>query len=106
MLGVLPRSFERVQRERLRRSRGRPERVVLADGPVPQAFRIGQRAWGVQFHPEVRRDQVLGWFATSPTLPRPLAELERELDEKLPAWQELGRRLARAFLRTAASLGA
>ena len=53
----------------------------------------------MQFHPEVRRDQVLGWFAEDePKLPKPLDELERELDEKLAAWQELGRRLCRAFL--------
>ena len=76
--------------------------VELAHGPVPQAFRLGERAWAVQFHPEVRRDQVLDWFRDDPALPRPLDELAQELDAKLPAWQELGRRLARAFLRTAA----
>ena len=30
-----------------------------------------------------------------------ISALETELDAKLPAWQELGRRLARAFLRFA-----
>ena len=66
------------------------------------AFRAGDRAWAVQFHPEVRRDQVLGWFAEDePGLPRPLAELEQELDENLEAWQELGARLCRAFLSNA-----
>ena len=33
-----------------------------------------------------------------PDLPRPLAELERELDEKLAVWQDHGRPLCRAFL--------
>jgi GMP synthase-like glutamine amidotransferase len=104
VLGALPRSFDAFNANGY--SFAWPARaVVLADGPVPQAFRIERRAWGVQFHPEVRRDQVLGWFRDEPTLPRTLAELERELDEKLPAWQELGRRLARAFLRTAAAFG-
>jgi GMP synthase (glutamine-hydrolysing) len=75
--------------------------VELARGPVVQAFRVG-RAWGVQFHPEVRGEQVLRWFsADGRRLPKPLAELERDLDEKLPAWQEHGRRLCRAFLRAA-----
>jgi GMP synthase (glutamine-hydrolysing) len=77
--------------------------IQLADGPVPQAFRIGRSAWAVQFHPEVRRDQVLGWFREELVLPRPLEEIERELDEKLGAWQELGRTLARAFLSAASS---
>jgi GMP synthase (glutamine-hydrolysing) len=76
--------------------------VQLARGPVPQAFRVGERAWAVQFHPEVRRDQVLAWFAADARrLPRPIAQIERELNEKLPHWQELGRRLCRAFLGAA-----
>jgi GMP synthase (glutamine-hydrolysing) len=102
VLGVLPRRFEALN------ANGRafdvpPDAVALADGPVAQAFRAGPSAWGVQFHPEVRQAQVLEWFrADGRELPRPLGELERELDEKLPAWQELGRRLGRAFVRAAA----
>ena len=41
--------------------------VDAGAGPVPQAFRAGERAWGVQFHPEVRRDQVLEWFREEPS---------------------------------------
>ena len=70
-------------------------------GPTPQAFRAGDTAWGVQFHPEVRHDQLLAWFRDDPTLDRPLSELEAELDEKLGAWQDLGRKLCRAFLAAA-----
>ncbi len=76
-----------------------PGAVQLADGPVPQAFRVGERAWGIQFHPEVRHDQVLGWWRVEAA--RPVAELEEALDEKLAGWQELGRRLCRAFLAAA-----
>jgi GMP synthase-like glutamine amidotransferase len=100
VLGALPRRFDALNANAYEFAW--PARAVaLADGPVPQAFRAGERAWAVQFHPEVRRDQVLGWFREEPAPPRPLDELEAELDEKLPAWQELGRRLARAFLHTA-----
>jgi GMP synthase (glutamine-hydrolysing) len=61
-----------------------------------------RRMWAVQFHPEVRRDQLLEWFEEDgPDLPRPLEELKREVDQKLPAWQDEGRRLCRAFLRAA-----
>jgi GMP synthase-like glutamine amidotransferase len=74
--------------------------IALADGPVPQAFRLGACAWGVQFHPEIRRDHVLTWFVDGST-PRTPDEIAAELDEKLPAWQELGRRLCRAYLATA-----
>lgn len=76
--------------------------VLLADSAVqPQAFRIGERAWAVQFHPEARRDQALGWFAGSENLPRPLPELERELDEKIAGWNRLGRTLCLGFLEAA-----
>jgi GMP synthase-like glutamine amidotransferase len=101
VLGVLPRRFEALNANGYAFSV--PDGAVqLARGPVPQAFRAGDRAWAVQFHPEVRRDQALGWFAADGRrLPKPLGELERELDAKLPAWQELGRRLCRAFLAAA-----
>ncbi len=67
--------------------------VELASSDVqPQAFRMGERAWAVQFHPEARRGQVLRWFELDgETLPRPLAELERELEAKIDGWHRLGR---------------
>jgi len=101
VLGVLPRRFEALNANghRFEVPNGA---VALATGPTPQAFRAHGAAWGVQFHPEVRRDQVLQWFAEEADLPRPLEELAAELDEKLAAWQEHGRRLCRAFLTAAA----
>ena len=71
----------------------------------PQAFRIGERAWAVQFHPEARRGQVLGWFEADgeERLPRPLAELERELEAKIDGWHRLGRSALPAFLDAAAA---
>jgi GMP synthase (glutamine-hydrolysing) len=100
VLGVLPRRFESFN------ANGYWFEVPgaateLATGPVPQAFRAGECAWAVQFHPEIRRDQVLEWFREEPELPRPIEELAAELDEKLPAWQEHGRALCRAFLAAA-----
>jgi GMP synthase (glutamine-hydrolysing) len=72
----------------------------LARGPVSQAFRLDDRAWAVQFHPEIRRGHVLQWFEGDWT-PRTPTELAVELDEKLATWQELGARLCRAFLAQA-----
>ena len=100
VLGVLPQRFEAFN------ANGYcfevPARAVqLASGPTPQAYRIDGSAWGVQFHPEVRRDQVLRWFESEPSLTRPLDELRAELDAKLATWQEHGRRLCRAFLAAA-----
>lgn len=102
VLGVLPARFEAMNANGYACSV--PEGATeLAHGPVLQAFRIGGRAWGVQFHPEVRLEQALAWFAAEEReLPRALAELEAELEAKLPAWQSHGRALCRAFLRAAA----
>jgi GMP synthase-like glutamine amidotransferase len=75
--------------------------VELATGPVPQAYRINGSAWGVQFHPEIRRDQVLQWFEGDENVTRTLDDLAAELDEKLDLWQTHGRALCRAFLAAA-----
>lgn len=104
VLGALPERFEALNANAFEFTVP-PGAELLAAAPFAQAFRAGERAWAVQFHPEVRRDQVLGWFAEDePRLPRPLAELETEVDAKLPVWQEHGRRLCRAFLAAAAVL--
>ena len=99
VLGVLPRRFEAFNANGY--TFAVPDgAALLARGPVPQAYRIGERAWAVQFHPEIRREHVLRWFERG-SRPRTREEIAAELDEKLPAWQELGRRLCRAFLRAA-----
>jgi GMP synthase (glutamine-hydrolysing) len=100
VLGALPRQF-RSYNQNAYAFEVPDTGVLLAEGPVAQAFRAGTSAWGVQFHPEVRRDQALSWW-TDEELPRPRAELAVELDAELDAWQEHGRRLCRAFLAVAA----
>jgi len=102
VLGALPRTFEALNANAFGFTVP-DEATTLATAAFAQAFRAGRCAWGVQFHPEVRHDQVLGWFREEASPPRPLEELEAELDRKLPAWQEHGRTLARGFLAAADS---
>ena len=75
--------------------------VELARSRVcTQAFRLGN-AWGVQFHPEVRAEQVEAWLSEDPedvTDPHALLEATRE---RIDGWNELGRRLCSAFLAAA-----
>jgi len=66
-----------------------------------QGFRIGSRAWGVQFHPEAHKEQVLAWWSDGRKLPRPIEELSEEMDAKMPHWHELGRKVCLAFLDAA-----
>jgi GMP synthase (glutamine-hydrolysing) len=98
VLGVLPPRFEAFNGNAYRFDFPK-DATPLATGPVPQAFRIGDLAWAVQFHPEIRRDHVMTWFESSP--PRPVEEIAAELDEKLPSWQVHGRALCRAFVAAA-----
>ena len=99
VLGVLPARFEAFNANAYMFTVP-PGGTPLAVGPVPQAYRAGERAWAVQFHPEIRRDNVLRWFGEStPASPEQIAA---QLDEKLAGWQEHGRRLCRAFLAAAA----
>jgi GMP synthase (glutamine-hydrolysing) len=99
VVGVLPRSFEAFNANAYMFETP-PGATPLAEGPVLQAFRIGDNAWALQFHPEIRRGHVLKWFEDDAT-PRTPEEISAMLDEKLEQWQELGRRLCRAFLAQA-----
>ena len=81
--------------------------IALAESPVClQAFHAGS-AWGVQFHPEVDDETLSTWIDTYRNDPDAvrlgfdpaLAHAARE--QNLPRWNELGRRLFRAFLRAA-----
>ncbi|HET8952245.1 MAG TPA: type 1 glutamine amidotransferase [Solirubrobacteraceae bacterium] len=74
----------------------------------PQAFRLGETAWGVQFHPEVVPEIVREWALDYESDPDAIAmgfdppAHIAEAAERLPAWMELGRTLFEGFL-TAAS---
>ncbi|MET9256387.1 type 1 glutamine amidotransferase [Streptomyces sp. NPDC003717] len=63
-----------------------------------QAFRVGERAWGVQFHPEADAERVRAW---DPARLRELgldpAELCRRAERDGPAGAAVWRRVARRF---------
>jgi GMP synthase-like glutamine amidotransferase len=77
--------------------------VELARSAVcTQAFRLG-RAWGIQFHAEVTRPMIEAWTKEdTEELPVTRAELLRETDARIDAWNASGRRLCGAFLDAAA----
>jgi GMP synthase (glutamine-hydrolysing) len=69
-----------------------------------QAFRIGNRAWGLQFHAEVTLPMLRTWAAEeSDELPVPTDAFLAEAERRIAAWNDHGRRLAEAFLAAAAS---
>jgi GMP synthase-like glutamine amidotransferase len=85
------------------------EATPLARSAVSiHGFRLGESAWGVQFHPEVTREILLGWFASYRDDPDAVAmgfdpqAAEAELGGRLAAWEALGRTLFGAFTAAAA----
>lgn len=70
-----------------------------------QAFRLGERVWGVQFHPEVTLAQVEQWSSEEPEA----TPISRRLDEtraRIEDWNELGRGLCGAFVEAAERVAA
>lgn len=103
VLGVLPGRVEAFQWHYY--TFGLPDGAVeLATSPAArQAFRLGDRAWGIQFHAEVERGMLEHWFAEGrEELGKPLEEVLAETDRHLPSWNEHGRALCSAFLDEAA----
>lgn len=104
LLGPLAPSFEAFQ--------WHSYEFPLPAGAVPlarsevclQAARLGQRAWALQFHPEVSRADALHWvedYRSDPDAVRigiDPAALRPETEEKIGAFNELGRTLCRRWL--------
>jgi GMP synthase-like glutamine amidotransferase len=82
--------------------------LLLRSDVCTHGFRIGERAWGVQFHPEVTRPILLRWFASYRDDPDAVemgfdpAAAEAELDGRLAPSAALGRALLGAFTAAAA----
>jgi GMP synthase (glutamine-hydrolysing) len=77
--------------------------VELASSPAcPQAFRLFDRTWGVQFHPEVTLEQVEDWLvADRHEVPGDPEALAQESRARIEEWNAIGRRLCEAFLDAA-----
>ena len=75
----------------------------LGDSRVcTQAFRLGDAAWGVQFHPEVTKEVVQRWV-DEPSRESPVSadELMAETETRIAEWERLGRLLCDAFVDVA-----
>lgn len=74
------------------------EAVELArSSACTQAFRLGETAWGIQFHGEVTLEQIELWTQEDETETLPV-ELLPDSSQRIEEWNELGRGLCGAFL--------
>jgi GMP synthase-like glutamine amidotransferase len=83
--------------------------VELASSPVcPQAFVLGDTAWGVQFHPEVTPEILEEWFDDIDSDPDAVRlgldpdAAKAEIPERIGPWNAIGRELFGAWLVAAA----
>jgi GMP synthase-like glutamine amidotransferase len=68
-----------------------------------QAFRLGDSAWGVQFHPEVTLPQIESWMQEDEPMPPDLLEQTRA---RIQEWNDLGKNLCDAFVDVAERVAA
>ena len=78
---------------------------LASSAAARQAYRLGDRIWGIQFHAEVDRTMLDHWLREGrEELPKPVEELRAETDRYLPGWNAQGRALCEAFLAEAVRL--
>jgi GMP synthase-like glutamine amidotransferase len=101
VLGVMPSRFEAFEWHYYNFELPAGAELLAENDSARQAYRLGERTWGVQFHPEVTRHMLDYWFVEGESeLPDP-AVVRRDTDLYLGTWNECGRRLCNAFLDTA-----
>ncbi len=83
-----------------------PGAVELASSPLAlQAYRIGDRTWGIQFHAEVSEVDAVSWainYAVDPDAVRIGVDpdvLSAQILERIGEWNQLGRGLCGRFLQ-------
>lgn len=97
----LPQAFPALQNHRDQVTALPPGAVHLAENPAcpVQAFRVGELAWGVQFHPEADADRLTGWdeAALAGAGQRETRSLHAAAATAEPAAERAARRLAANF---------
>jgi GMP synthase (glutamine-hydrolysing) len=82
-----------------------PGAALLARSAVcPQAYRVGERTWGIQFHAEVSATDAEGWIADyrsdedAVRIGLDAEALREETRPRIEGWNRLGRELCGRFL--------
>jgi GMP synthase-like glutamine amidotransferase len=102
VLGVLPERIEAFQWHHY--TFGLPDGAseLAVSTSCRQAFALGERAWGIQFHAEVTREMIVSWAEDGASeLPLSHTELVAQTDGLISRWNDAGRRLCSAFLDSA-----
>jgi GMP synthase (glutamine-hydrolysing) len=96
----LPRRFDAFEAHEYTYDLPAGARELAFSRACTQAFRLGDRAWGVQFHPEVTQPQIERWLTDRDGV----ADADRilvETRQRIASWNELGAALCAGFLEEA-----
>ncbi len=98
VVGVLPDRFDGFQWHYYTFELPAGAELLAENDAARQAYRLGECAWGIQFHAEVTRPMLEQWFAEGPAeLPDPV-KVRADTEALLDGWNAHGRRLCGAFL--------
>jgi GMP synthase (glutamine-hydrolysing) len=104
VLGVLPQQVEAFQWHHYTFEIPSGATELARSAVSTQAVRVGERAWGIQFHAEVTLEMVQAWTAEDPDdLPVPAEDFLAAAQARIAGWNEHGRGLCGAFLEIAAA---
>lgn len=107
VLGILPERFDAFEWHYYSYAIPAGGEELARNEAATQAFRLGEKTWGLQFHIEVLEEQVEAWAAEDEReVPQGREALLAETREKIGQWNELGRKLCGAFLECAERVGA
>jgi GMP synthase (glutamine-hydrolysing) len=101
LLGRMPQTFDAFQWHYYEHGLPAGSVELARNGLCTQAFRLGDEAWGVQFHPEVTLAQVQSWIDEDDGLPVDAAALLAETRARIGEWNGLGRGLCTGFIEAA-----
>ena len=103
LLGPLAPSFEAFQWHSYEAIPPDGATPLARSAVCPQAYRIGERAWGIQFHAEVTASDAGEWIDDWRKDPDAVAigldtdALRTEMERRIEAWNRLGRELCGRF---------
>jgi GMP synthase (glutamine-hydrolysing) len=107
LLGGAPARFPAFQWHSYAAEPPEDARVLAVNPFCAQAYRVGERAWGIQFHAEVDTGTIDGWLEDGADGEEARAadlDVDAVRDRtrrEIPAWNEFGRRLCGRFLELA-----
>ena len=109
LLGTLPERFTTFQWHSFQAVPPNGNSGLAHSAHSLQAFRVGERAWGIQFHAEVDAPTLEGWidgYASDPDAVRVGVDPDRlrtESEPEIAGWNDFGRGLCSRFLDSAQS---